>query len=108
MTPDLIRNTGKFLQSIFYFVGRRPDKLRALILTPTRELALQIRDHIQVHIESDSCLIDTVILLKSVLQVRDILVRIRIRGSVPLTSGSGPAILVIDIHDANKKTIFFC
>ncbi len=42
----------------FYLVGRRPDKLRALILTPTRELALQIRDHIQVHIESGICLID--------------------------------------------------
>jgi hypothetical protein len=40
--------------------------------------------------------------------MRDILVRIRIRGSVPLTHGiripaPDPAIFVLDLQDANKK-----
>jgi hypothetical protein len=45
-----------------------------------------------------------------VLWIRDILVRIRIRirGSVPLslTNGTDPAIFVLDLQGANKKTIF--
>jgi hypothetical protein len=32
--------------------------------------------------------------------------RIRIRGSMPLTNGSGSCYLVIDLQDANKKIIF--
>ncbi len=52
---------------------------------------------------------------KPVLRVHDILVWIRIRGSMPLTNGSGswirildpdPAIFVIDRQDANKRPIF--
>jgi hypothetical protein len=46
-----------------------------------------------------------------VLRIHDILAWIRIRGSMPLTNGSGlgsdPAIFVIDPQDANKKLIFF-
>jgi hypothetical protein len=53
------------------------------------------------------------------LRIHDILVWIRIRGSMPLTNGSGswildpdPAIFVTDLQDANKKIIlvtnFFC
>jgi hypothetical protein len=49
----------------------------------------------------------------AVLRNRDILVRIPIRGSVPLTNGSvielmdpDPAIFVIDLHNANKKIFF--
>jgi hypothetical protein len=48
---------------------------------------------------------------KAVLQIHDILVQIRIRGSMPLTNGFGPnatpdpAIFVIDLQDANKKLI---
>jgi hypothetical protein len=42
--------------------------------------------------------------------IHDILVWIRIRGSMPLTNGSGsgsyPAIFVIDLQDASKKIIF--
>jgi hypothetical protein len=45
--------------------------------------------------------------LKPVLWIHDILVWIRIRGSMPLTYGSGsdpdPAIFIIDLQDANKK-----
>jgi hypothetical protein len=46
---------------------------------------------------------------RSVLRIRDILVRIQIRGSVPLTNGSGsaPAIFVIDLQDGNKKQFSF-
>jgi hypothetical protein len=57
-----------------------------------------------------------------VFRIHDILVWIRIRGSMPLTNGSGfgtwirsldpdPAIFVIDLQDASKKLIFnsfFC
>jgi hypothetical protein len=45
----------------------------------------------------------------AVLWIRDILVWIRIRGSVPLTNGSAPepdpdlAIFALDLQDANKK-----
>jgi hypothetical protein len=53
---------------------------------------------------------------KAVLRIHAILgwIRIRIRGSMPLTNGSGsgswildpdPAIFVIDLQDANKKLI---
>ncbi len=48
--------------------------------------------------------------LYAVLRIHDILVWIRIRGSMALTneSGSGdPAIFVINLQDANKKN-FFC
>ncbi len=54
-------------------------------------------------IESASCLIDTVILLKSVLWISDIVVRIR--GSVPLCLidlDPDPDIFVIDLQEANK------
>ena len=55
--------------------------------------------------------------LKAVLRIHDILVWIRIRGSMPLTNSPGsrswiqildpaPAIFVIDLQDANKKLIF--
>ncbi len=40
----------------------------------------------------------------AVLRIRDILVRIRIRGSVPLTSD--PDIFVIDLQDAQKKFVY--
>jgi hypothetical protein len=52
-----------------------------------------------------------------VFRIYDILVCIRIRGSMPLINGSGfgsdPAIFVIDLQDVNKKLIrdkkkFFC
>ncbi len=42
----------------------------------------------------------------SVLRIPDILVRIRIRGSVPLPNASDPAIFVIDLQDGNKKYFF--
>jgi len=49
-------------------------------------------------------------MLPAVLRIRDILVRIRIRGSVPLTSGSGfdpdPAISVSDLQDGTQKCLF--
>ncbi len=41
---------------------------------------------------------------KVMLLIHDILVRIRSRGSIPLTNGSGSAIFVIDLQDANQKT----
>jgi hypothetical protein len=45
----------------------------------------------------------------AVLRIHDILVWIRIRGSMPLTNGSGsdpdPSIFIIDLQDANKKMI---
>ncbi len=41
-------------------------------------------------------------LSKPVLRIRVNLVRIRIRGSVPLTNGSGSCYFVIDLQDANK------
>ncbi len=47
----------------------------------------------------------------AVLRIRDILVRIRIRGSVTLTNGSGSWYFVIDLQDANKELFFanfFC
>jgi hypothetical protein len=58
--------------------------------------------------------------LLSVLRIRDILLRIRINGSVPLTNdpdptsdpaptsnpAPDPAIFVIDLYDANKKLFF--
>jgi hypothetical protein len=48
--------------------------------------------------------------LEPVLRIHDILVWIRIRGSMPLTNGSGcgsgPSIFIIDFQDANKKLIF--
>jgi hypothetical protein len=51
------------------------------------------------------------IFLEAVLRIRDILVRIRTRGSVPLTNGPDPtpdpAIFVIDLQDAHKKTNYF-
>jgi hypothetical protein len=40
-----------------------------------------------------------------VLRIRVILVRIRIRGAVSLTNGSGSAIFVSDLQEGNKK---FC
>jgi hypothetical protein len=47
----------------------------------------------------------------AMLRIHDILVWIRIRGSMPLTNGSGygsdPVIFVIDLQDANKKIIFY-
>jgi hypothetical protein len=43
---------------------------------------------------------------KPVLRIHDILVRIRIRRSVPLTNGSGSFYFVIDLQDTNKKKIF--
>jgi hypothetical protein len=52
--------------------------------------------------------------MNAVFRIHDILVWIRIRGSMPLTNGSGfgspdpdPAIFVIDLQDANKKLVFF-
>jgi hypothetical protein len=49
----------------------------------------------------------------TVLRIHDILVWIRIRGSMPLTNGSGSGfgsgscyIFVIGLQDANKKLIF--
>jgi len=50
----------------------------------------------------------------AVLRIRDMLVRIRIRGSVPLTKDPDPAIFVSDLsaifvsdlQDGNKKIIF--
>ena len=46
---------------------------------------------------------------RAVCRIHDILVWIRIRGSMPLTKGSDPypdpAIFVIDLQDANKKLI---
>ncbi len=42
----------------------------------------------------------------AVLRIHDILVWIRIRGTMPLTNGSGP-IFIIDLQDANQKIIFF-
>jgi hypothetical protein len=51
--------------------------------------------------------------LQTVFRIHDILgwIRIRIRGSMPLTNGSGspdpdPAIFVIDLQDASKKLNF--
>jgi hypothetical protein len=51
--------------------------------------------------------------LCTVLRIHDILVWIRIRGSMPLTAGSGsgcgsgsPSIFIIDLQDANKKITF--
>jgi hypothetical protein len=51
----------------------------------------------------------------AVFRIHDILVWIRIRGTMPLTNGSDadkdPAVFVIDLQDANKKAIFkknFC
>jgi hypothetical protein len=41
----------------------------------------------------------------AVLRIRDILVRIRIRGSVPLTNGSGSAVFVSDLQDGNLKLL---
>jgi hypothetical protein len=44
--------------------------------------------------------------LPTVLRIHDILVQIRIRGSLPLTNGctdSDPSIFVNDLQDANKK-----
>ncbi len=45
---------------------------------------------------------------EAVLRIHDILVWIRIRGSMPLTDGPDPdpAIFVIDLQDASKKLIF--
>jgi hypothetical protein len=47
------------------------------------------------------------ILLKQMLGIHEIWVRIRIRGSIPLTKGSGcgpdPAIVVSDLQDVNQK-----
>jgi hypothetical protein len=40
------------------------------------------------------------------LRILDILVRIRIRGSMPLTMDPDPAIFVLDLQDTNKKTNF--
>ncbi len=56
-------------------------------------------------------------IVKAVLRIHDILgwIRVRIRGFIPLTNGSGswiqildpdPAIFVIDLQDASKKLIF--
>jgi hypothetical protein len=45
--------------------------------------------------------------LASVLGIRDILVRICIRGSLHLTNGSGFVIFVSDLQDVNKKLNFF-
>jgi hypothetical protein len=44
----------------------------------------------------------------TVLRIHDILVwiRIRMRGSMPLTKGSGSCYFVIDLQNANKKLIF--
>ncbi len=42
----------------------------------------------------------------AVLRIRVILVRIRIRGSVPLIKAD-PAVFVIELQDANKKQFFF-
>jgi hypothetical protein len=46
-----------------------------------------------------------------VLQIHDILVWIRIRGSMPLTNGFGldpdPAIFVIDLQDITKNKFFY-
>jgi len=46
--------------------------------------------------------------LQSLFCVRDILVRIRIRGSLPCLwpMDPDPAILVLDFQDANKKLVF--
>ncbi len=52
--------------------------------------------------------------IEPVLRIHNMLVwiRIRIRGSMLLTNGSGPTIFVTDLQDANKKLIilkkFFC
>jgi|LakMenE01Jun11ns_1017448.scaffolds.fasta_scaffold8157340_1 hypothetical protein len=47
--------------------------------------------------------------LKAVFRIRDILVRIRIRGSVHLTNGSDldPALFVSDLQDATKIFLRF-
>ncbi len=47
-------------------------------------------------------------LLSPVFRINDILVWIRIwiRGSMPLTNGSGSSYFVSDLQDANKKLIF--
>jgi hypothetical protein len=48
-----------------------------------------------------------------VVRIQDIMVRIRIRGSIPLTNefgsrcGSGSCLIVSDLQDVNKKIIFF-
>jgi hypothetical protein len=39
------------------------------------------------------------------LRILDILVWIRIRGSIPLTNGSGSFFFIIDLQDANNKLI---
>jgi hypothetical protein len=48
--------------------------------------------------------------LQSAIRIRDILVRIRIRGSVPLTQDpdptQDPALFVSELQDANKKLFF--
>ncbi len=41
----------------------------------------------------------------AVLQIHDILVWIRIRGSMPLTNGPDPAIFVIDLQEAKKTNL---
>ncbi len=43
----------------------------------------------------------------SVVRIHDILVRIRNRGSIPLTSGSGACYFVCDLQDVNKKLFKF-
>jgi hypothetical protein len=52
-------------------------------------------------------LVPIVVDLKTVLLIRDILVRIRIRGSVPLTNGSGSGSAIFDLQDANQKFFLF-
>jgi hypothetical protein len=41
-----------------------------------------------------------------VFRIHDILAWIRIRGSTPLTNGSGSCYFLIDLQDASKKLIF--
>ncbi len=43
------------------------------------------------------------------LRIHEILIRIRIRGSIPLTNGSDPdpAIFVTDLQDVNNKLLVY-
>jgi hypothetical protein len=43
------------------------------------------------------------LLFYTVLRIHDIVVRIRIRGSMPLTNGSGSFFFAIDLQDVNKN-----
>jgi hypothetical protein len=46
------------------------------------------------------------ILYETVFQIHEFLVRIQIRGSMPLTYGSGSCYFHLDLQDASKKLTF--